>query len=455
MLVIISDLHLGDGTCAKSIPPSAFYLFADRLRELAYHASWRRDNTYHPIESIDLVLLGDILDPQHSTRWLDTTAEQPNYTRPWTDPNAPNYAIKLREVTRAMLEHNAEGISILRHCAEGKMIHIPPGTVQGTPDFSSSDRVILPVRIHYTVGNHDWHYRLPGAAFNAIRQEIIEAFGLSNPTDNFPWEIEELEPLNEIFQRYQVYGRHGDQYDKFNYDPTRGRNSATLGDVFAMEVLNRYPVEVARQLGTELPMSINDCLRKLTNVRPALATPLWISGQIKQHAQDNALEGKLKAIWDQVGEEFLAVDFVRQADKAFKFDTVDALEVLLHISRRTSFNTINEIIAWVRKKMWGGEISFTKFALQEKALQKALARYIVYGHTHHHEVVPLDSDGIPPTTSYQIYMNSGTWHSYYTLTAKDPKEQKFVPYQMLTYLIIYHDDQRGGRHFEAWSGAFA
>ena len=38
MLVIISDLHLGDGTTAKSIPASAFHLFANRLREMAYFA---------------------------------------------------------------------------------------------------------------------------------------------------------------------------------------------------------------------------------------------------------------------------------------------------------------------------------------------------------------------------------------------------------------------------------
>ena len=39
MLVIISDLHLGDGTTAESIPASAFYLFAKRLRQDA-HAQW-------------------------------------------------------------------------------------------------------------------------------------------------------------------------------------------------------------------------------------------------------------------------------------------------------------------------------------------------------------------------------------------------------------------------------
>jgi hypothetical protein len=39
MLVVFSDIHLGDGTCAKSISPAAFHLFANRVRELAHNAS--------------------------------------------------------------------------------------------------------------------------------------------------------------------------------------------------------------------------------------------------------------------------------------------------------------------------------------------------------------------------------------------------------------------------------
>jgi hypothetical protein len=85
MLIVISDLHLGDGTCANSISPSAFYLFVDHLREVAYNASWRKDNTYRPIESIDLVIMGDLLDPHHTTSWLDSQPGELNYSRPGTD----------------------------------------------------------------------------------------------------------------------------------------------------------------------------------------------------------------------------------------------------------------------------------------------------------------------------------------------------------------------------------
>jgi hypothetical protein len=62
VLVIISDLHLTDGTSGETIKPGAFRAFREALRELAYDASWRSEKKYVPVDGIDLVLLGDILD---------------------------------------------------------------------------------------------------------------------------------------------------------------------------------------------------------------------------------------------------------------------------------------------------------------------------------------------------------------------------------------------------------
>ena len=455
MLVIISDVHLGDGTTAESIPPSAFQLFSNRLRESAHYASWRADGSYRPIENIDLVLLGDILDPLHSTLWLDTAPGSADYLRPWSDPDRTGYVAKLREVTRAILAENKQAIDMLRRCADGEVVSIQPATRAGKLDRDTRERIPLKVRIHYVAGNHDWYYHLPGEAFDQIRQENISAIGLHNPNSSFPYELEELPPLKDIFDRYKVYGRHGDFYDKFNFDREKGRNHSALGDVFTMEVLNRFPIEVQKRFGERLPEGIVDSLRRLTNIRPVLATPLWISGQIRNYAGSAALEEVLKKVWDDICDEFLQMDYVREADKAFQFDIVDAMEWIVKISRRASFNTINELVVWIHDKLGGGEQSFASHALREPAFLDDSARYIVYGHTHHHEIVPLDEDMKPPHSESQVYFNSGTWHSYYALAIKNPGEQKFVPYQTLTYLTFYKDDERNGHHFETWSGAYA
>ena len=61
------------------------------------------------------------------------------------------------------------------------------------------NRVPIPVRIHYLVGNHDWFFHLSGPAHDAIRKMIVEAIGLENsPTIPFPHEPFESQVLDPI-----------------------------------------------------------------------------------------------------------------------------------------------------------------------------------------------------------------------------------------------------------------
>lgn len=453
MFIIISDLHLADGTCGKPISSNAFSLFTDRLQELAYNASWRSDHTYRPIDGIDILLLGDILDTQHSTLWLDKDIDEPGAVRPWTNIQAPRYAEKVHQITHAILERNAESFAILRGLAQGKPIRLPSANRRGQPARFALERV--PVRIHYMVGNHDWQYHIPGPSFDEIRQEIVNTISLSNPVTPFPHQMHESGTIAELLAGYGIHAQHGDMYDKFNYRQDAGRDTAALGDAFAVQVLNRFPVEVEKRLGNELPTGLIDSLRELVNVRPALATPLWISGQLQQNNVEEKLQKELKKVWDNLADEFLELDFVRQFDKRFKLDIIDALQLLIKLTKRASFQTIDDIVVWMRQKMGSGEISFSRNALKEDAFIQRKAQYIVYGHTHHHEIVPLDMIPAMPRPTNQIYINSGTWHTYYDLAVYKPEEQKFIPYQVLTYLAFYKGDERSGQSFETWSGAFS
>ena len=148
MLVISSDIHLGDGTTANSISPTAFELFSDRLRETAYYGSFRPDGSYRPIETLDLLLMGDILDPLHSTLWLNTSPGAQNYTRPWTDINSQSFANTVAETTRAIIDLNRESLELLRRCANGEIILLPPANARNEPDEASKERIPINVRIH-------------------------------------------------------------------------------------------------------------------------------------------------------------------------------------------------------------------------------------------------------------------------------------------------------------------
>ncbi len=452
MLIIISDLHLGDETTASSIPLSAFNLFATRIQETIQFASWRKDGKYQPIKNLDIVLMGDIIDPLHSTLWLDTMPGDVNYIRPWSDTAKPLYAQKLLQVTRAIIAKNKASLEILCKCASGELLKLPPATRSGKPDYEAKNQISVKARLHYMVGNHDWYYHLKGKAFDQIRQELIQAMGLHNSAASFPYELEEDGFIQDLFNQYKVFVRHGDYHDKFNFDREKGRDYATFGDAFTMDVCNRYPLEVEKKYKDKLSPAIIDSMRRMTNIRPSLVIPLWISGQIRAHAGTVRMERELKKVWDGLAEEFLQLDFVREADKAFKFDMVDLMQLVVKISSRASFSNIDDIVTWVHEKMWGGEHSFVNHALHEPAFLKEKARYVVYGHTHHHEIVPLDL--APINKQSQLYFNSGTWHVYYDLARRDPKNPKFVPYQALTYLTFYQEGEYDGRHFETWSGTY-
>jgi hypothetical protein len=283
--------------------------------------------------------------------------------------------------------------------------------------------------------------------------------GLSNKIGPFPHQASESRVIDDLLRKYHVYAQHGDLYDSFNFNKeskqAEKRDSAALGDAFAVEIINRFPVEVERRMKNELPSELISSLRELVNVRPVLATPLWISSQLRQSHVPEELQNKLKGIWDEISSQFLALPFVRAADQKMKFDFVDGLQAILKLTDSVSFKTLDSLVVWLRKRFWEDEITFAKYALREEAFLNQEAQFIVYGHTHKHEVVPLDSIPASPAPTNQMYLNSGTWHTYFDLAIHKPEEQKFIPYQVLTYLTFYQGNERDGRRFETWSGTFS
>src|SRR5215471_4574530 len=198
MLVIISDLHLTDGTSGETIREGAFFLLRERLVSLAYDASWRARGVYSPIEGIDLVLLGDILDVIRSSYWCDA----PPHVRPWGDPNHPDFIEAVTKINAAILANNQKSLEVLKSLTN--FITVPAADRHHQPwadqkeSHSQSKRVTVPVRVHYLVGNHDWFYHLPQAAFDPVRASVADVMGLANPKGPFPHDPAEYPELLEI-----------------------------------------------------------------------------------------------------------------------------------------------------------------------------------------------------------------------------------------------------------------
>lgn len=456
MLVIISDLHLTDGSSGTTISKGAFELFRNRIQEIAYRASFRKDKDgnqyYEPIESVEVLLLGDILDVIRSQHWTDALPS----VRPWGDPNDPKVIEMLKNITDDILVQNADSLHRLRQLSNrrsepDKTIALPEAR-QGKPrstNFESESDQKIPLNLYYMVGNHDWQYHLEGKGYEEIRKAVVSAMGLANhPTDPFPHEVGEFEPIARVCREHKVFARHGDIYDPFNYHEELGRNASSIGDAIVIELLNRFPQVVEARMGDQLAPELIKGFREIDNVRPLLYIPIWLDGLLRRHCKNRFLRKRVKDIWNELAEEFVSLPFIRNMDTLNPVDRVDMLELGLFITRKTSFKTLSKVISWFGMNRAVGETYYQK-ALKEQAFTSREAQFIVYGHTHHQEVVPLDTTGFED----QIYLNSGTWRQVYELARSNVRDYKFLGYQVMTYLIFYKDGERNGRKFEVWNGA--
>jgi hypothetical protein len=171
------------------------------------------------LEGIDLVLLGDILDVIRSTRWCDA----PPDVRPWGKQDAPRFAAMVTQITKDIIKNNKDSLDVLRSLHDPKVMNVPPATPGGkvalvSRDLNARERVPVPVRIHYLVGNHDWFYHLRGVAFDAIRELIVKAIGLTPASTAFPHDPAESPLLQEVYREHSVFARHGDIFDPSNFE---------------------------------------------------------------------------------------------------------------------------------------------------------------------------------------------------------------------------------------------
>lgn len=445
MLVIISDLHLTDGTGAATISPGAFDIFAEQLQDLAASASWRVDGSYRPLERIDLVLLGDVLDVIRSSRWLLRKD-----VRPWTDASRPEFADMVTQITAGILRHNEPALAVLRRLATDGTIALPPADSLGQPVYATTPQPVA-VKTHYMVGNHDWFFRLPGAGFDLVRQSVVRHLGLAHRADQpFAHDPNENDDLLEALRRHKVFARHGDLYDPFNFEGDR--NASSLGDAIVVELLNRFPAQVEKELGGDLPDAVLSGLRELDNIRPLLLIPVWIDGLLERTCAFPELRKRVKRVWDDLADQFLACPFVRSRDSWNPNDLVDGLQRVLKFSKRLSIGWASDLLAFVNGLRGRDDESYAAHALTEQDFRNRRARHVVYGHTHFAETVPLDASYAEGYQLNQTYFNSGTWRRVHRQTRLAPAEHEFLASDVMTYLAFFQGDERKGRPYETWTG---
>ena len=445
MLVILSDLHLNDGTTGETLSPEAFALFADRLKELAITASWRSDGAYRPIERIDLVLLGDVLDLLHSSRWHTAPS-----VRPWDDPQSPGLVDQIAKITGEILAQNQESLSTLRALAKEGEITVPPMLRAARPASDADDQPVL-VRTHYMVGDHDWFYHLPGEAYAAVRQTLVDQMGLANRSDRpFPHEITESDELLQTMRRHKVTARHGDAFDPLSFEGDRDLSG--LSDAITLDLVSRFVVELEQHLGHALPDAAILGLRQIDNFRPLLLVPAWIEGLLERTCPQPAVRKRVKQLWDRLAEELLSSRPVRERDALSSANLVDGLSQALRFSKRRSTGWTAATAEWLRTIRGADSDSFAGHALTEPDFRNRRTKHVVYGHTHEAEIVPLDASHAEGYVLDQVYFNAGTWRRIHRPASFAPAGPEFIASDVFSYLAFFQGDERKGRSFETWTG---
>ncbi|MGH9446489.1 MAG: hypothetical protein ACRD3O_12290 [Terriglobia bacterium] len=462
MLIIVSDLHLADGTSGGTAHEGSFRLFRERLRALAYAASWRADGKYKPIEECHVVLLGDILDVLRSSEWFKPSLGATVIVRPWDSHDSPPFISKIHTITEKILSRNAVFFAMMRELRGTSVISVPPATHDGRPLQSQGarervDRVRVNVRIHYMVGNHDWFYHLPHPAYSGIRRTIVETLGLENdPCQPFPHDPEEpaANSVLEAFSQHRVFARHGDIFDPVNFEGDRDRSS--LGDSIAVDLVTRFAVEVKARLGESLSPECLAGLNEIDRVRPRLLAPVWAGGILRRLCGDPKLRRKVQEAWNDLAEQWVKTPFVRERlSSRRQFRAGRRLQLALTLSKRLMLADSSPWICWLAGKLGNSTKSYFPHALEERWFRQHRAQFIVYGHTHHHEVVGLNSVAAGEGQLDQMYINSGTWRPIHELAKYRPGREAFVGYNTMTYLAFFKDDERSGRKFECWTGGLS
>jgi UDP-2,3-diacylglucosamine pyrophosphatase LpxH len=462
MLVIISDLHLSDGSSGETVHQGTLRVFRERLRALAYAASWRADGKYKPIEEFDIVLLGDILDALRSSKWFEDGPKTSAQLRPWDVDQNQLFASKIRRITEGILSHNEVFFSLLRELREATVTNLPPVGRDGRPTRSKARRTAVKrtpvrVRIHYMVGNHDWFYHLPAPAFSEIRRSIVDALGLeNNPAEPFPHDPEEsaARAIREIFAEHRVFARHGDIFDPVNFEGNRDRSS--VGDAVAVDLVARFAFEVRRAIGDCLPVDCLAGLNEVDNVRPLHMVPVWIGGLLRRTCPDKRLRRQVQEVWNDLVDQLFRSPFVREhLSYRHPFSSTQKLKWTLTLSKRLIAPEKNWWIRWVGESIGNVKTSHLQHAIRERSFHNRSARFIVYGHSHRHEIIPLNSSLTGEGLFNQMYINCGTWRPVHELARYHCGQEVFVGYHTMTYLAFFKEGERSGRRFECWSGALS
>ena len=425
MLILFSDTHLTDGSSGETINQEAFDLFADQVADLARKRQ---------AAEVRLVLLGDGLDVIRSSFWLD----HPGGIRPWSAAGPAQERLTLA-ILGAIFRRNRESLAHLREL--GRRVSSRSCVPQGRVTFD------------YLLGNHDWLIN----RYTSTRAAVARELGLAGHyvSGRFPTEF--TSPAGG----YDCLARHGDIHDNLNFDATAGRDASSLGDSVVLELLHRLPYEVGRELGDHLAApEVVTRLKEIDNVRPYPLISAWVSETVSRlgRGDPEVARAASRALARCIGDFLANPEFRRFADRQLTWLQRRYLRLLLNRIPRQRVTMVDSLVRLGERllRSWAilrnrTDSEYAPYALAERLPDGRAPRFVVYGHTHEVESVPL---GPAEQGGYdRIYLNSGTWRSVWQAADAACGGRYFASWKVMSYVVLYSAEEGQGRHeFELWTG---
>jgi UDP-2,3-diacylglucosamine pyrophosphatase LpxH len=445
VLVIVSDLHLTDGSTANNFNPQAFGILASEIQSAARERGARE---------VKLVLLGDVFDFVRTDYWHRNVSPD---RRPWGGKLDDETAMNVdREAVEAQFTIVLE--SAIARDKENPESGLGACLQKLDRHFTEKGQKFS---VTYVIGNHDRVL----LNFPSLGQYIHQEYpAITDFTTRFDDEA------------YALVARHGHEWDdnchahefrkrvlrargvRSRFEPETYRVMA-IGEVVTAELMSGL-VHFARTGGAD--EAIVRRLKDVNNLRPMTDVFEWLDwfGGAKTGEQQGILYRALKQSLDAV----LDCSFARRWDElttdiVVSGDLVDRLQLARTLLLGENFRDFRKragALETLQRALSAldGEEPLREGAVEEYRMKDHLppwTQHLVYGHTHRarRDYFAADIEG-----GARMYINTGTFLPLITRTADG---RSFATELQMTMVFVYSEEEdaagkRDGPSLDIWNG---
>lgn len=441
MLVVVSDMHLADGSAGEhNLEPQVYHDLLDQIASA--HAKVRQHN---PQSRVEILYAGNIFELRRTHFWF----EQGDH-KPWRHFGVAEGAAMARPPQSG--EYLQRAVQLFTRI----MTHPNVAPIKGILGDRLADRFggIEPIRAY-----------LPGDADRLInmspdlRMRVIDFLGLDlgreqgwNPDMRFPntW----TDPYHGVFVR------HGHEWDVYSFEGTataagmrpEDYDNIPMSDLITTELFARLTYEASvLQGGAEAPpelvQNFNKKLQQIDNVRPVSSLVRWLATHFEHPVEKKLLATCIERALNNFKTQEYVKWWLSSAghDKVWTpFDEADRIEWLLDGLKHLWMGKVGLALSIYDKfASYDPYARYVEHAASEPALKQANSpiHCVVYGHTHHAEHVPLGMVGDGPARRMTHYVNTGSVRPTHTVT-RDGHD--FFVSESLDFAIFYRTDEQPG-----------